>query len=63
IIILSFCLSGLIFSFSYVLPLIYWGHVGLCLYYIEKDEGIVEDKYAVEKQEILPRKERLLQEA
>jgi hypothetical protein len=39
IVILSFCLSGLLFSFSYVLPLVYWGHVGLCLYYIEKDEA------------------------
>ncbi len=42
IIIISFCLSGLLFSFSYVLPLIYWGHVGLCLYYLEKDEANYE---------------------
>lgn len=62
IVILSFCLSGLIFSFSYVLPLIYWGHVGLCMYYIEKDDGNYEDKQTNEK-EVLPRKEKLLQEA
>ncbi len=33
----AFCLSGLLFSFNYVLPLIFWAHMGLCLYYIEKD--------------------------
>lgn len=42
IIILSFCLSGMVFSFSYVLPIIYWGHVGLCLYYLEKDDKSYE---------------------
>jgi hypothetical protein len=36
IIMVSFCLSGLLFSLSYVLPLIFWGHVGLCLYYLER---------------------------
>jgi len=36
IILIAFCLSGLIFSLSYVLPLIFWGVVGLCLYYLEK---------------------------
>ena len=42
IILIAFCLSGLIFSFSYVLPVIFWGHVGLCLYYLErKKEGDV----------------------
>ena len=35
IILIAFSLSGLIFSFSYVLPLIFWGIVGLCLYYLE----------------------------
>ncbi|RYD70137.1 MAG: O-antigen ligase domain-containing protein, partial [Sphingobacteriales bacterium] len=35
IIFIAFSLSGLIFSFSYVLPLIFWGIVGLCLYYLE----------------------------
>jgi hypothetical protein len=38
VILIAFCLSGLLFSFNYVPPLIYWGHVGMCLYYIEKDE-------------------------
>jgi hypothetical protein len=33
---IAFSLSGFIFSFNYVLPLIFWGHVGLCLYYLEK---------------------------
>lgn len=36
IIMISFCLSGLLFSTSYVLPLVFWGHVGLCLYYLER---------------------------
>lgn len=36
-ILLAFSISGLLFSFNYVLPLIFWGHVGLCLYYIDKD--------------------------
>ncbi|RNL53027.1 O-antigen ligase family protein [Pedobacter jejuensis] len=35
IILIAFSLAGLIFSFSYVLPLIFWGMVGLCLYYLE----------------------------
>ncbi len=37
IILTAFGISGLIFSFNYVLPLIFWGHVGMCLYYLEKD--------------------------
>ncbi|MEB0261129.1 MULTISPECIES: O-antigen ligase family protein [unclassified Mucilaginibacter] len=36
IILIAFSVSGLVFSFSYVLTLIFWGHVGLCLYYLEK---------------------------
>jgi hypothetical protein len=36
IILIAFSLSGLLFSFSYVLPLVFWGHVGLCLYYLER---------------------------
>jgi len=35
IILIAFSLSGLIFSFSYVLPLIFWGIAGLSLYYLE----------------------------
>lgn len=37
IILISFCLSALLYQFNYVLPTIFWGHLGLCLYYIEKD--------------------------
>jgi hypothetical protein len=36
IILVPFCISGLLFSFNYTLPLVFWGHVGMCLYYIEK---------------------------
>jgi hypothetical protein len=36
IILIAFSMAGLIFSFSYVLPLVFWGHVGLCLYYLER---------------------------
>jgi O-Antigen ligase len=36
VIMVSFCLCGLLFSLSYVLPLIFWAHVGLCLYYLER---------------------------
>ncbi len=39
VILIAFSLSGLVFSFSYVLPLIFWGHVGLCLYYLERKPG------------------------
>lgn len=38
VILIAFSLVGLVFSFSYVLPLVYWGHVGMCLYYLEKPE-------------------------
>lgn len=37
IIIISFCVSGLVFSLNYVPIIIFWGHVGLGLYYLEKD--------------------------
>ena len=36
VILVSFCLTGLLFSLSYVLPVIFFGHIGLCLYYLEK---------------------------
>lgn len=36
VIMVSFCLCGLLFSLSYVLPVVFFGHVGLCLYYLEK---------------------------
>lgn len=38
IILIAFCVSGLVFSLNYVLPLIFWGHAGMCLYYLEKDK-------------------------
>ncbi|MDB5208161.1 MAG: hypothetical protein JWR72_3236, partial [Flavisolibacter sp.] len=28
---------------NYVLPLIFWAHLGLCLYYIEKDAAGEEE--------------------
>ncbi len=43
IVLIAFCLSGLIFSFSYVLPLVFWGHVGLCLYYLERKSEEAEE--------------------
>ncbi|MEJ7736455.1 MAG: O-antigen ligase family protein [Chitinophagaceae bacterium] len=39
IILASFCVSGLVFSLSYVLPLMFWGHVGMCLCYLEWDKA------------------------
>jgi len=45
IILMSFCLSGLIFSFSYVLPLIFWGVTGVCLYYLEKKPNEYRDQH------------------
>jgi hypothetical protein len=33
----AFSISGFVYSFSYVPPLIFWGIVGVCLYYIERD--------------------------
>ncbi|MDB5110286.1 MAG: O-antigen ligase [Mucilaginibacter sp.] len=44
IILVAFSLSGLLFSFSYVLPLMFWGHVGVCLYYLEKDLAKENDR-------------------
>lgn len=37
-ILVSFCLSGLLFSLAYVPPLMFWGMVGLCLYYLDRDK-------------------------
>jgi hypothetical protein len=39
IIIMAVCICGLVFSFNYVLPLVFWAHVGLGLYYIERDSA------------------------
>ena len=33
----AFSISGFLYAFSYVPPLIFWGIVGLCLYNIERD--------------------------
>ena len=38
IILIAFSLAGLLFSLSYVLPLVYWGVIGLALYYLERKE-------------------------
>ncbi|MEO6916925.1 MAG: O-antigen ligase family protein [Chitinophagaceae bacterium] len=38
IILISFCVSGLLFSLNYVPPLVFWGVVGMALYYIEADK-------------------------
>lgn len=35
---MAFSLAGLLFSLSYVLPLVYWGVIGLALYYLERKE-------------------------
>lgn len=48
IIILSVCVAGMIFAFNYVLPTIYWGHVGMCLYYLEKDKHRYREEIALE---------------
>ncbi len=40
-ILISLGIAGLVFSFSYVLPLIFWGHVGMCLFYLEKDKETI----------------------
>jgi hypothetical protein len=60
VVLIAFCLSGLLFSLSYVPQTIFWGHVGLCLYYLEKDDErteedvIEEDDYYEEEQVALP---------
>jgi hypothetical protein len=48
VVLIAFSLGGLVFSFSYVLPLIFWGHVGLCLYYLEKKTEPAADEYEEE---------------
>lgn len=51
-IMIAFCLSGLLYSLNYVLPLIFWAHLGLCLYYIEKDESGETEKEEEEDFEV-----------
>lgn len=50
-IMLAFCLSGLLYSLNYVLPIIFWGHLGLCLYYIERDDRINAEEDEEEEEE------------
>lgn len=38
VILASFGISALVFSFNYVLPLSFWGFIGMALYYIERDK-------------------------
>ncbi|MEJ7556674.1 MAG: O-antigen ligase family protein [Pedobacter sp.] len=52
IILIAFSLSGLLFSLSYVLPLIYWGMVGISLYYLEREEDIIEEIEDADYEEI-----------
>lgn len=53
IILIAFSLAGLIFSFSYVLPFVFWGHVGLCLYYLErKPAAEMEDEEQLQGDDI-----------
>lgn len=58
IILIAFSLSGLLFSLSYVLPLVYWGVIGLCLYYLERipeehkeDDEVDEAEFEVIEEE------------
>lgn len=53
VILIAFSLAGLVFSFSYVLPFIFWGVVGLCLYYVEKQP--VEEPEEITTKEDRPR--------
>ena len=52
VILIAFSTVGIVFSFSYVLPLVFWGHVGVCLYYLEKtpvelDDDVLENELMV----------------
>lgn len=42
-VLIVFCVSGLVFSFSYVPPLTFWGIVGVCLLYLEKDLKFIKN--------------------
>ncbi len=39
VILIPFCVCGLIFSLSYILPLVFWGAAGMCLYYLERKQS------------------------
>lgn len=51
IILIAFCLSGLLYQLNYVLPTTFWAHLGLCLYYIEKDEDGPQLNYDLEEEQ------------
>jgi hypothetical protein len=53
IILASFGISGLLFSLNYVLPLIFFGHIGMCLYYFDRDEEWVADERRKTKMRML----------
>lgn len=53
IVILSFCISGLLLSLNYVPIIIFWGHVGLGLYYLEKDNLLLKKPVEIEGTEIV----------
>lgn len=45
VILISFCIAGLIFSFNYVLPLVYWGFVGMALFYLDAGKEKPQSDY------------------
>ncbi|MCJ8211026.1 O-antigen ligase family protein [Mucilaginibacter sp. RS28] len=51
VVLVAFGVAGMVFSFSYVLPLIYYGMMGLGWYYIEKDAGPAITKRKEEDEE------------
>ena len=58
IILIPFCLAGLVLSLNYVPNTVFWGHVGLCLYYLEKEnepgyEEVTEEEDAEEEDTFL----------
>ncbi|MVN23447.1 O-antigen ligase family protein [Mucilaginibacter arboris] len=63
VVLIAFCLSGILFSLSYVPQTVFWGHVGLCLYYLEKDDLkseedddlIEDDEFYIEDEPKLPK--------
>ena len=58
VILIAFGISGLVFSFSYVPPIIFWAHVGLCLFYIERDTLNYNSRYSTSNR--LPQKTFIL---
>ncbi|HEY0041378.1 MAG TPA: O-antigen ligase family protein [Flavisolibacter sp.] len=43
VILIAFCVAALLFSFNYVLPMVFWAFVGMCLYHLEKDKEEDDD--------------------